>query len=483
MVELGLAWPVGSTIDSTIHKECISGSTLFETKVSPMKLKELCLPTSSFRSSTSSLLLFFPAFVFFTVCLYAQLPASTPAPVSGGEQPGTSRTSPIAQTNPSAVPPSIPSLESSAAQPSSNLNNNVPKPLSRMELPNSSGQYWVEYNLIPYTQNLKNIERPQQAIIDWIIRETGSDVWFNEPMGILNADRTTLRVYHNAAMQKTVAQIYERFVNGFTEPQAYSLRLITVGNPNWRNKASSLMRSSTAQTPGVQAWLMPKENGAIFLSQLRTRSDVKEMQAVDIAMVNGQSQALEQLRSRNYLREYQANTPGIWPPYTPVSNEIREGYKLNVSPLMSLDGKSVDLMLKCDIDQVERLNSVMIDLPMPMNQPQSVQIDVPQLVSWRLHERFRWPSDQVLLLSCGVVAAPAAQVNNTLLGGNTPALFGLNRILPASASQRTDALLMIEYRGPASTQLNQSIAGPNTAPGPFPANANNAAAPVSRGRY
>ena len=150
---------------------------------------------------------------------------------------------------------------------------------------------------------------------------------------------------------------------------------------------------------------------------------------------------------------------------------------------MSLDGKSVDLMLKCDIDQVERLNSVMIDLPMPMNQPQSVQIDVPQLVSWRLHERFRWPSDQVLLLSCGVVAAPAAQVNNTLLGGNTPALFGLNRILPASASQRTDALLMIEYKGPASTQLNQSIAGPNTAPGPFPANANNAAVPVSRGRY
>jgi hypothetical protein len=454
--ELGLAWPVGSII----HQERFSGSTLFETKVNPMKLNAL-------RPPIISSLLIFPAIVFFPACLIAQLPA-----------------------NPSAITPSVPSLESSEVLPknnsNNNSNNNAPKPLGRMELPNSSGQYWVEYNLIPYTQNLKNSERPQQAILDWIILETGSDVWFNEPMGILNADRSTLRVYHNAAMQKTVAQIYERFVNGVTEPQAYSLRLITVGNPNWRNKATSLMRSATAQTPGVQAWLMPKENGAIFISQLRTRSDVKEMQAVDIAMVNGQSQALEQLRSRNYLREYQANTFGTWPPFSPVSNEIREGYKLNISPLMSLDGKSVDLMLKCDIDQVERLNSVIIDLPTQMNQPQSVQIDVPQLVSWRLHERFRWPSDQVLLLSCGVVAAPAAsQVNNTLLGGNAPTLFGLNRILPTSASQRTDALMMIEYRGPASTQLNHSLTGPNTAPapGPYPLNTNNAAAPISRGRY
>ena len=327
------------------------------------------------------------------------------------------------------------------------------------------------------------MERPQQAIIDWIIRETGSDVWFNEPMGILNADRSTLRVYHNANMQKTVAQIYERFVNGVTEPQVYGLRLITVGNPNWRNKANSLIRSAPAQTPGVQIWLMPKENAAIFMSQLRVRTDVREMQAVDMAMVNGQSQVLEQLRSRNYLREYQVNTTATWPPYTPVSEEIKEGYKMHISPLMSLDGRSVDLMLKCEIDQVERLNSVMIDLPIALGQPQSVQIDVPQLVSWRLHERFRWPADQVLLMSCGVVAAPSAQVNNTLLGGSPPTLFGLNRILPTTTGQRTDALLMIEYKGPASTQLNQNAVGHPMAPTAQPATANNAAAPISRGRY
>lgn len=407
-----------------------------------------------------------------TVCgtLLAQSPSSGPVPIASEPMPSTSVNS----------PPSIPSIESMAAQTANNARNNVPKAIGRMDLPSANGQQWIEYDIRPYTQNLKNVERPQQVIIDWIIRETGTDVWFNEPMGILNADRSTLRVYHNAEMQKKVAQVYEKFVNGLTEPQVYGLRLITVGNPNWRTQSTGLMRSTAVQTPGVQAWLMPKENAAIFMAQLRTRTDVREMQAVDISMVNGQSQALEQLRSRNYLKEYKPNTTSTWPPYTPISDEIQEGYKLQVSPLMSLDGRSVDLMLKCEIDQVERLNNVSIDLQIPMSQPQSVQIDVPQVVSWRLHERFRWPSDQILLLSCGVVAAPAGQVNNTLLSGNPPTLFGLNRILPTSMGQRTDALFLIEYRGPASTQLNQPMVAPSGAAAPA---TNSAAANVSRGRY
>ena len=412
----------------------------------------------------------FSAFMLLLPIFSGSLWAQSPVPLTTQTLPGTSGN----------VPPSVPSIENMAAQAANSAKNNAPKQIGRMELPTANGQQWVEYDIRPYTQNLKNDERPQQVIIDWIIRETGTDVWFNEPMGILNADRSTLRVYHNADMQKKVAQVYEKFVNGLSEPQVYGLRLITVGNPNWRTKSTGLMRSAPVQTPGVQAWLMPKENAAIFTAQLRTRSDVREMQAVNISLVNGQSQTLEQLRSRNFLREYQPNTTSTWPPYTPVSDEIQEGYRIQVSPLMSLDGRSVDLMLKCEIDQVERLNNVSIDLQVPLSQPQSVQIEVPQVVSWRLHERFRWPSDQILLLSCGVVAAPAGQVNNTLLSGNPPALFGLNRILPASTGQRTDALFLIEYRGPASTQLNQPIVAPTA--GTTPAT-NSASANVSRGRY
>jgi hypothetical protein len=201
------------------------------------------------------------------------------------------------------------------------------------------------------------------------------------------------------------------------------------------------------------------------------------LQAVELPLYNGQLQHLEQLRSRNYLKEYARNTTSQFPPYNPVSDTIQEGFRLQVSSLMNLDGKSADLMLKCEIDQVERLNPVKIDLPMGANQTQSVQIEVPQLVSWRLQERFQWPTNQVLLLSCGVVAAPGGPVDNSLTG-NPPTILGLNRILP-TAGQRTDALLWLEYKGPISSQIAPS-SPISTIPGTASAPANGS---ISRGRY
>ncbi len=250
-------------------------------------------------------------------------------------------------------------------------------------------------------------------------------------MGVLNADRDTLRVYHNQAMQKTVSEIYERFVNGSTDPQVFGMRLITINNPNWRTRAAGWMKSVQVQSPGVHAWLLSKENTALLLAMLRGRSDYREVQAGDITINNGQTQTLEQLRSRNYVREYRRTEQG-WPPYVPDSAEIQEGYRLQMSPLLSIDHRMVDVALKCNIDQVERLNSVNIELPLPTGQIQPAQIQVPQVVSWRLHERFRWSSDQVLLLSCGVIAAPSGAVNNTLLGQGAGAI-GLSRIIPPTA--------------------------------------------------
>ncbi len=370
--------------------------------------------------------------------------------------------------------PLIPSLENPGGVP----RNAAPKPLQDFSLPKNAGQQWVEYDIRPFTKNVKGFDKPQQWLIDWIIRETGTDSWFHEPFGVLSGDRDTLRVYHTPEMQKKVAAIYEKFVNGATEPQIFGVRIITVANPHWRARAFGLMRSVPSESAGVSAWLMPKENGAIFLAQLRERGDAKELQAVEVPLHNGQLQHMEQLRSRNYLKEFVRNPAVAFPPYQPVTDEIREGFKLQISPLLSLDGRTADLLLQCEIDQVERLNPVKIDLPLGPNQSQPVQIEVPQVVSWRLRERFVWPTDQVLLLSCGVVATPSGPVDNTLTG-NPPTLFGLNRIIPP-IGQRNDALLWIEYKGTASNHL----APPSSAAQPVPGNnAQQATNPISRGRY
>ncbi|MEO8495575.1 MAG: hypothetical protein ABI614_10935, partial [Planctomycetota bacterium] len=99
-------------------------------------------------------------------------------------------------------------------------------------------------------------------------------------------------------------------------------------------------------------------------------------------------------------------------------------------------------VLKCQIDQVEKLLPVVIDVPTASASRQTVQVQVPQLVSWRLHERFRWPTDEVLLLSCGVIATPAAE--------RSP--LGLPKLMGGDTG-RADALLFIESNGKASQTL------------------------------
>jgi hypothetical protein len=56
-------------------------------------------------------------------------------------------------------------------------------------------------------------------------------------------------------------------------------------------------------------------------------------------------------------------------------------------------------------------------------------------------------------LSCGVIAPPVVNAQSTLLTGGAGGLFGINRILPDLSFQKQDAILVVEYRGSASTQL------------------------------
>ncbi len=378
-----------------------------------------------------------------------------------------------------APSPSVPSIEEGIAAVPGPQSPPPSSPLQARKsggapaLPTDAGQYWEEYDLRPYTRELSKVDRPQQAVIDWILRETGTDPWFTDPFGFVNADREKLRVYHNQQMHQVVRDVYERFVNGTTSPQLYGLRLMAVGNPNWRTRAHQLMRSVQSQSPGVQAFLISKENSALLLAMLRGRTDFQELSAVDMVVHNGQSQVLEQIRGRNFIEDYKT-TPGAWPPYMPSTGEIKEGYRLQLSPLLSVDRQTVDLVVKCNIDQVERLANVNLDLPLQTGQSYTGQINVPQVASWRLHERFRWPADEVLVLSCGVVAAPMGSPSNSLLGQGT-SLLGLDRILPGGGD-RADALLVIEYRGDASGRIP---AGGGVAP----ANTASSTSPLSRGRY
>ncbi len=322
------------------------------------------------------------------------------------------------------------------------------------ELPSGAGQFSTTYDLTPYTGYLTKSDRPHQAVVDWILRDTGTDMWFTEPFGYLNANRDSLTVYHTQEIQGVVRDVVDKFTAGTKDPQAIGLRVLTIGSPNWRSRAVALMEHVNVESPGVQAWLVTKENAAILLAQLRQRSDTREIQAIDMAMYNGQSEKLDSTRRRNYVRNVRP-APAGWPPYEPETGEIEEGYRLEISPLLATDGVTLDCVVNASIDQVEKLVPVDLDLPLPNGQMHRARVQVPQIASWRLHERFRWPVDRVLVLSCGVIASPDRPQSSI-------PLLNLDSITGQTAG-RADALLFIEFKGRASENLplGPRVANPN----------------------
>jgi hypothetical protein len=267
-------------------------------------------------------------------------------------------------------------------------------------------------------------------------------------------------------MHQVIAGVVDRFVAGDKDPQVLNLRVMTVGNPNWRSRAHMLMQHVNVDSPGVQAWLLSKENAAMVLNQLRQRTDSRQIHDLNLVTHNGHTEKLASTRGRNYVRNVRPSATG-WPPYEPETGEIQEGYRLSISPLLTTDGRILDCVIEAEIDQVDKLNPVDLELPLPNNEVYRARIDVPQVVSWRLHERFRWPADMVLLLSCGVVASPERQQSGV-------PLLNMNMFTGTTAG-RADALLFVQFRGDASENLTHSPqAVPQMAADP---------AGTTRGRY
>lgn len=307
-------------------------------------------------------------------------------------------------------------------------------------LPQDHGQVWREYDIRPYTNRVTSTARPEQAIVDWILRETGYEAWHSDPVGLLSANHDTLRVYHTPEMQTVVADIADRFVNQAASAYAFTLRVATVGNPNWRAKALTMMTPIPVQSPGVQGWLLAKENARLLIADLSRRSDYREYNSTQQLVNNGQSIVISTMRQRNYIRGA-AVTQTAWPGYQPEMGTLEEGFSLEFSPLLSLDLASADAVVKLRLNQVEKLLPVKLDLPTTVAPNQHVQIDVPQMTSSNLHERFRWPTDKVLLLSLGVVAAPAQTRDNPISDAVTDAVPILK------GPPRADALLFVESAG------------------------------------
>lgn len=363
----------------------------------------------------------------------ASSPANRFADASAGAAPAAAPSDAVTPIQPAAATPAaqgnLPSVNSTEP-----TRAHVTK--GSGTLPREHGQVWREYDIRPYTLRAVGVSKPEQAIVDWVLRETGYEAWHSDPLGILSANRDTLRVYHTPDMQSMVADIVDRFVNRQAESEAFSLRVATVGSPNWRAKALPLMAAIPVQSSGVQGWIMPKENAAILLSDLTRRNDYREYNSPQQLVGNGQSIVISTMRPRSYIKGV-ITTANIWPGFQPEQGQLEEGFSLEFSPLLALDKTTADAVIKLRLHQVERMVPIKLDIPTPVAPNQRMEVEVPQVSMANLHERFRWPTDQVLLLSMGVIGTPGPTRDNPL----TAALPILK------SAPRADALLFVEAKG------------------------------------
>jgi len=266
---------------------------------------------------------------------------------------GPTAPSPVTPT-PSAVTPAstpVPSTPTGARV------TRAPVSKGAGTLPHDHGEVWREYDISSYTLREPTTNHPEQAIVDWILRETGYEAWHSTPVGLLSADTKTLRVYHTPQMQSVVANIVDRFVNSAAENHGFGLRIITIRNPNWRVRAVPLLKPISVQSPGVQGWILAKEDAALLLAELERRTDYREHNPPHQMVRNGQSLVVSSMRRRSYTKGI-IRTEQTWPGYQPELGQLDEGFSLEFSPLLALDTRSVDAVVKVRLAQVEKMLSV-----------------------------------------------------------------------------------------------------------------------------
>lgn len=310
----------------------------------------------------------------------------------------------------------------------------IEKPQS---IPQEDDQIWRVYDISPYTQGrgFNPDSKPEQTIVDWIIRQTGLKTWHGNPVGFLNATPDKLYVYHTLEIHREVAEIVDRFVNPEATSEGYTIRLLSVSKPDWMTRGHGYLKPIWIGTPGVQGWLISRDNYAQLLQLMSRRSDYTEHWPPQILIPNGCLHQDTKKRQRSYLRDVQPSTAA--PGYITDNQTVEEGIHFSFVPLSRLDNVSADVMLKVDILQIEQMLSVTIEIPTQDNPRARHRVESPQMSMVKIDEMIHWPKDYILLLDLGTRPLPESENTTTGLAADLKKTF-------SGSATRANFLIFIE---------------------------------------
>lgn len=287
-------------------------------------------------------------------------------------------------------------------------------------LPSDAGQFWMDYDLTPYTNLYPSLEAPQQTILDWILFDTQESFWHGEPFGVLSATRGHLYVYHCEKVQRYVANVLDRFLDETKRNELVSVRIILVETPDWRTKAEEYLRPYPVKQKGISGWTIDPANYQSVAAALAKRSDFLELNSSRNLIPNAETFGwVLPSPARNYVRDIQLSA-GSPQGYVTDTTAVDEGYRIEITPLLSTNGDLVEFLFTCRAAAVEKMLTVPLKVPTSSSPRQQLDAAVPQIAARELKDKISFPKSQVFLLDLGMI--PIQPGENVSSGGLTASL-------------------------------------------------------------
>ncbi|MDO4587386.1 MAG: hypothetical protein Q4C95_08820 [Planctomycetia bacterium] len=285
-------------------------------------------------------------------------------------------------------------------------------------LPSSNGQFWMTYDISPYTNLYPTLPKPQQTIIRWILSDLNEDFWHSEPFGIFSATRDKLYVYHNQEVQNYMANIIDRFVDPARKNEMFTVRILVLQSPDWRTRTAAYMRPYPVSSKDVQGWIIDKTLSESFFADISRRSDFVELNAAKNNVPNGETFGwILPMPAKKYVRDIQID-PKATSGYISETSTVEEGYRIEITPLVSLDGQKLEFLFKCQSSVIEKMHSFSLKIPTQSSPRQQLTAEIPQIAHSNLTGKISFPKESVFLLNLGMIPMILTESTSSGFVGN-----------------------------------------------------------------
>lgn len=303
--------------------------------------------------------------------------------------------------------------------------------LAQVNIPSQHGQIWKQYDISGYTGRFPQVSQPEKTIADWILMETGFEVWHSDVPAMLNVTRNSVNVYHVPEVHVQVENVIQRFVNINPIDHQFRVHIFTVNSPYWRQKVGNRLIPIPSFSMGSQAWIVPPEEMQAVLEIFQGWSGYVNHASEAKAVPNGQRLELNWVRTRNYTRNF-FTSPGSGKSPEAENVLLDDGFSFEFMPLLGVDGVTLDAQIKFQVNHVDRFLPMSI-VPAGASGRSTEKIEVPMIGQFRFRERYRWNAENALLVSPGLTPPLTSSGE-----GSGMSLF--------NSTHRVETLILVEVR-------------------------------------